>query len=495
MPASLALPLALLLLCVILLYAGVGAKLVYDWYDLPDFSHGFIVPLFSAFLLWERRRNIAATPIQPSWAAIPLVLLGLLMLLTGRFGADLFLSRLSFLLLLCGTVWTVAGLRMLRILLFPIGVLLLAIPLPAVVFNQLTFPLQMLASRVASAMLPLAGVPVLREGNVINLPAMQLEVAEACSGIRSMMSLFTVAVFFGYLFEKGTLRRILLALCSLPIAVAANALRIFGTRPVRTVLGSRQSHGLLPRVFRLAYVSGLAVLPLLHPPRYPAHRPWQQNPSACMKYPKIWTIVALLLLTLALIKLRGDTDRTPPSKPLAQLPAQLNGWTGQDIAIPQESLDILGKGVFLNRVYQSAQNHQVATVGLFIGYFPTQRSGQSIHSPQNCLPGAGWNFDSSGTTELNDVHGPDRVGEYLISNGSMRQEVLYWYRSHGSNIANDYAAKFHMLRDSILYGRTDAALIRVITPVIPGEPVSAAHDRAVLFTQQLLPLLPAYIPN
>lgn len=214
-----------------------------------------------------------------------------------------------------------------------------------------------------------------------------------------------------------------------------------------------------------------------------------------MKYAKIWTVVALLLLTLLLIRLRGDTDRTPPSQPLAELPSQLNGWTGRDIPIPQESLDILGKGVFLNRVYQSDGQGQPNSVGLFIGYFPTQRSGQSIHSPQNCLPGAGWNFDSSGTTELHDVRGNDKVGEYVISNGSMRQEVLYWYRSHGNNIANDYAAKFHMLRDSILYGRTDAALIRVITPVVPGEPLSVAHDRAVRFTQQLLPLLPAYIPN
>ena len=223
------LPLALLLLFGVLLYAGIATKLVYDWYDLPDFSHGFILPFFSAFLLWERRTSIAQTPVQPAWRGLSLVVLGLLMLLTGRLGADLFLSRLSFLLLLAGIVWTVTGSRMLRVVAFPIGVLLLAIPLPAVLFNQLTFPLQLFASRLASDLLPLAGVPVLREGNVINLPSMQLEVAEACSGIRSMMSLFTVAVLFGYLFERGTGRRILLALCSLPIAVAANALRIFGT--------------------------------------------------------------------------------------------------------------------------------------------------------------------------------------------------------------------------------------------------------------------------
>lgn len=228
-PVALAVPVALLALLTVLLYATIGAKLVSDWYNLPDFSHGFIVPFFSAFLLWERRDRIAQTLLRPTWAGLPLVAASLLLLLIGRFGADLFLSRLSFLLLTAGVVWMLTGSRMLRVLAFPIGVLLLAIPLPAVVFNQLTFPLQMLASRVAAAMLPLAGVPVLREGNVINLPAMQLEVAEACSGIRSMMSLFTVAVVFGYLFERSTARRILLALCSLPIAVAANALRIFGT--------------------------------------------------------------------------------------------------------------------------------------------------------------------------------------------------------------------------------------------------------------------------
>ena len=147
-----------------------------------------------------------------------------------------------------------------------------------------------------------------------------------------------------------------------------------------------------------------------------------------MKYPQIWTVATLLLLTLVLIKLRGDTDRVPPSQPLAQLPDQFGRWSGHDISIPQASLDILGKGVFLNRQYQGDAIAQAAPIGLFIGYFPTQRSGQSIHSPQNCLPGAGWNFERSGTTELRDVHGADRVGEYLISNGSVRQEVLYWYR-------------------------------------------------------------------
>ena len=224
-----AIPLILVLVFVVLLYRSVAVKLVTDWYELPDFSHGFLIPFFAAYLVWTKRDELRATPVRPTWAGLPLVLLGLLFLLTGRFGADLFLSRTSFLLLAAGAVWMMFGKAMLSQAKFVLLVLVLAIPLPTVVFNQITFPLQLLASRVASAMLPFAGVPVLREGNVIQLPAMQLEVAEACSGIRSLLSLFTLAVIYGYFLEKNTTRRVALAVASVPIAVAANSARIFGT--------------------------------------------------------------------------------------------------------------------------------------------------------------------------------------------------------------------------------------------------------------------------
>jgi EpsI family protein len=211
----------------------------------------------------------------------------------------------------------------------------------------------------------------------------------------------------------------------------------------------------------------------------------------------LWTIVVLLGLTFGFLQMRGDTDQVPPSLPLASMPTSLGSWRSQDIAIPEESLEILGDGVFLNRLYQSAVPGAAHTlpVNMFIAYFPTQRSGQSIHSPQNCLPGSGWSFESSGTTEWTDPSGQYKVGEYLISNGTSRQEVFYWYRTHGKNIANDYVAKARMMMDSILYNRTDAALIRVITPVGPGETQADAHQRALSFSKLFVPLLSNYIPN
>ncbi len=137
---SAALPFLVIAALLIALYYRIGIKLVVDWYNIADYSHGFLVPFFSLFLLWDKRKQIAATPVQPAWAGLPLVLFGLLFLILGVYGADLFTSRLSFVILLTGLVWTFFGKLILREVIFPILVLLLAIPFPAIVFNQITFP-------------------------------------------------------------------------------------------------------------------------------------------------------------------------------------------------------------------------------------------------------------------------------------------------------------------------------------------------------------------
>jgi exosortase len=214
---------------VVTLYLKIGIKLIHDWIEIPDYSHGILIPFFVAFVIWDQRDLFLSTPLRGDWGGIPLIALALVTLLAGVFGADLFLSRISFLMLACGIVWALLGRAMLGRCKFLVLLLFLSIPFPTLILNHITFPLQLFASEVASDALPLLGVPVLREGNIINLPAMPLEVAEACSGIRSLMSLFTIAVIFGYFVEKSTWRRIALAVAALPIAVAANVARIVGT--------------------------------------------------------------------------------------------------------------------------------------------------------------------------------------------------------------------------------------------------------------------------
>jgi exosortase len=220
---------ALLVMCVAWLYGAVLARLAAQWWRDPNFSHGFLVPVFAGYVIWSQREHLGQLPVRPSWAGLPVLFVAMCLLVVGVLGVELFLTRASLLLAFAGLVIYFMGWQFLRAVLFPLAFLLLMIPLPAILFNQITFPLQLLASKLASALLPLAGVPVLREGNVIMLPAMTLEVAEACSGIRSLMSLLTLAVVYGYVLETRTSWRVLLALAALPIAVLANSLRIVGT--------------------------------------------------------------------------------------------------------------------------------------------------------------------------------------------------------------------------------------------------------------------------
>jgi EpsI family protein len=213
-----------------------------------------------------------------------------------------------------------------------------------------------------------------------------------------------------------------------------------------------------------------------------------------MKNLRFLTVVLLLAATALLLHSRASTDVNPPSEPLSQLPSVLAGWVGSDQPIDQETRDVLGAGDFLSRIY--TQSGQTAPIGLFIGYFPTQRTGQTIHSPKHCLPGAGWVFESSNYVNLTDVDGKThRVGEYIIANGEMRQFVIYWYQAHGRSVANEYMAKIYMAADAMRMNRTDGALIRVITPVAPSENVAEARRRAEGFAMRLTPLLPRFIPD
>jgi EpsI family protein len=218
-----------------------------------------------------------------------------------------------------------------------------------------------------------------------------------------------------------------------------------------------------------------------------------------MRSPRLWLIVALMCFTALVLHVRGDQDRVVASRPLSEFDSTIGSRTAVEVPIGAEQLAVLGKGDFLNREYRATAATNPGDrmpIGLYIAYFPTQRTGQSIHSPQNCLPGAGWTFVSSGVTKFTDETGKTyAVGDYLITNGDSSQEALYWYQMHGRSIANDYRAKAYTLADSIRYGRTDAALVRIITPVSAGEDRNEARNRAIAFAKQVTALLPAYVPN
>ena len=210
---------------------------------------------------------------------------------------------------------------------------------------------------------------------------------------------------------------------------------------------------------------------------------------------RFFLAVTLIALTAILLQARGRTEVIPHRLPLSSFPAQLGQWDSTEIELDKQTLEILGAGDFLERVYQS-QGERLPAVDLFLAYFPSQRTGDTIHSPQHCLPGAGWNPEENNRITLSlPGHGPFPANRYVIAKAGARKLVLYWYWAHDRGVASEYWAKFYLVKDSIRMNRSDGALVRITTDMFPGETADAAQQRILPFAFAVSPLLNDYIPR
>ncbi len=470
----------------------------------PNFQHGIFVPIFALFVLWQDRKQLTTIAPAPSWAGLPLIVLSMLVLVVGVLGADIFLPRVSFLILLAGLIVFFQGWTFFRAVLLPWAFLILMIPIPALIMNRVTFPLQLLATRLSVALLELVGVVVYREGNIIRLVSGPLDVAEACSGIRSLLTLVTLAIVYGYLMETRTWVRVVLVCLTVPIAVVANSFRVFGTGLLMQSRFSDKAEGLphafaallifavatmllfvVHRVISLIWKSGLAA------PSNVAHLEKQPTRGISVQSAsfRFWIVAALMLATAI-----GLLARCPDVKHVGYLPFQIGDWEGSDVPIKQDERDILGPGEYLKRDYENAS--QPAKINLFIPFFPSQSAGDTIHSPEHCLLGAGW-FPIS--REIIQLARPDGssipVNRFVVSKSERRQLVLYWFQAHGRVVASEWQTKYYLISDSIHMNRSDGGMVRLMTPMPNGESPDAAQARMMKFVSQFLPLLDNYIPR
>jgi exosortase len=231
------------LTALLVLYAPVLTRLAQDWANDDNYSHGWLIVPLAGYFVWERRHRLASLRSRPSVLGLPIVAFGLVMLLAGLLGAELFLPRASLIVVLMGSVLFLMGWQACRMLALPIAFLLLMIPIPALIFNQIAFPLQLVASSVGETVLSALGIPVLREGNVIVLAHTSLEVAEACSGIRSLISLLTLGIVYGYFMDPRVGVRTTVALSTIPIAIIANGGRVAGTGVAAHYYGAEAAQG------------------------------------------------------------------------------------------------------------------------------------------------------------------------------------------------------------------------------------------------------------
>ena len=500
------------------LFRNVVAKLVYDWSIDNNYSHGFLVVPLAAWVVWRRRAHLASLPVRPSVAGLLVVLACTSMLVVGLLGADLFLTRVALLGTLAGTVLFIWGRQHLKELGFPFLLLVLAIPIPAIIFNQITFPLQLLASRFGELTISACRIPVLREGNVLTLATTSLEVAEACSGIRSLVSLLTLAVIWGYVTESPSWLRWLLATCSVPIAIFANGIRVAGTGIAAHFLGPAAAEGffhtfsgwmvfvvagaLLLTVHRLASWLGPSgrTKPEADGPRVEVSATTQQRPpDHAGLIPRSLVVTGCFVIAAAALGALTRTEATALTRPLRTLPLSIGRWEGRDgPAFDAQVVAVLGVDEYVSRGYFAPGEPWVS---LYVGYYRSQRQGQTMHSPLNCMPGAGWEPVARGRVAVPVAAGGgvgrDRVevSRLIVQKGLDRQLVLYWYQAHGRVVASEYWGKIYTVVDAIRLNRSDGALVRVIVPIASQDAAAeqATERIALEFVSTLLPVLSPHL--
>lgn len=501
------------------MYAESLRFMVGQW-GTEDYSHGFFVPLISAFLIWQSRYRLVMAGIQPSWWGPAIVLVGLFFYVIGDYATLYIVLHLSLWLVIFGLVLSLIGPLATREIAFPLGYLLTSIPLPAFLYGPLSSQLQLWSSALGVGFLQRVGITAFREGNVIDLGPVQLQVAEACSGIRYLFPLTSLALLCAYLFRDRMWKRLLLVLSALPISVLVNGFRIGIVGILVEFYGSQAAEGFL-HLFEgwVLFMSTLGflilemwVLSSVHPmpdsrrlhftwrnetePREMQPLSTESISAGNRMSPAYLCSISLLIPFAALsgtIEERQETAPTPAS--LMNFSMHLGNWQGSPLAMESQYIAKLRVDDYLMADYSSTDGN---LVNIYIAYYRSQKKGQSAHSPQSCIPGGGWEIISHRTLDLPllDGHGLSYpVNRILIQKDSQKQLVLYWFKQRERLLSNEYLVKMYLFWDALTKSRSDGALIRLVAAIATGETEVAVEQRLVNFARQIQPELSRYVPD
>jgi exosortase D (VPLPA-CTERM-specific) len=490
------------------------ADMVHTWSTRPEYSHGPLIPLVAAFLVWQQRDRIARLEFSGSWWSIALIGAGILLHLVGQLATIYVLALYGMLLAMLGVVLALAGATGFRALWAPLVMLALMIPLPHFLLNNLSAELQLLSSRIGVWVIRLFGVSVHLSGNVIDLGIYKLQVAEACDGLRYLFPLLTLGFVMACFFKAPLWKRAIVLFSSIPITVLMNSFRIGVIGVTVKHWGVRMAEGFLHEfqgwlVFMLSAALMLGLMILLNKvgsDRKPWHEAFRIDlPARDAKraaatpraVPRPLTAVTLILVGYACVAaLLPERAQTIPLRPsLADFPSRLGDWYGEHDSLEPIYLRSLRLSDYLLANYGRAET---PPVNLYVAWYDSQLAGQSAHSPRSCMPGGGWQMEQVERTNL--VLGPDanqsvRVNRAVIKRGNDRQVVYYWFQQRGRVITNEYLVKWYLLVDALRQNRTDGALVRLVTAVPQGESIAQADARLTEFAREAAPRLQAYIPG
>ncbi len=484
------------------------------WIDTPDYSHALLIPPVTAFLIWQQKDRLERIPFTGSWWGLALVLLGGAMLAVGQLGTVYVIVQYAFVVTCYGLILSFLGWQAFRVILVPLIVLLFMIPLPEFVLNNLSTKLQLLSSEIGVSVMRLFGVSVFLEGNVIDLGGYQLQVAEACSGLRYLFPLMTIGFLMAYFYKGALWKRCVLFASSIPITVLMNSLRVGTIGLLVEHWGIAMAEGFLHEfqgwmVFMVSAALMLGEIALLNVigrergtwrqlfgVEFPAPTPTGsavQRRSMPVSF--MGASVLLVLMIVAATAIPRPHEIIPARASFELFPMKLGEWRGQRGTLDGVYTDQLKLDDYVIANYV---NDSGKAVNFYVAYYNSQRKGEAVHSPRSCLPGGGWQMRDFGQYELKgiSVNGESlRVNRTVIEMSSQRQLVYYWFQQRGRVIDNEFAVKWYLFWDALTRNRTDGALVRLVTSM-PATSSEAEADRRLTDLAALVaPDLSRYIPN
>jgi exosortase D (VPLPA-CTERM-specific) len=484
------------------------------WLELPEYSHGMLIPPIALFLVWQQKDRLERLSFGGSWLGVALVLLGGALLLLGQLATVYTLVEYAYLVTLFGLVLAFTGRKAFRYLLMPLLVLFFMIPLPQFLLANLSTRLQLISSQLGVEFIRLFGISVFVEGNVIDLGGYKLQVAEACSGLRYLFPLMTLG-FLMALFYKGAMwKRIVLFLSCIPITVLMNSVRVGIIGVSVEHWGIAMAEGFLHdfqgwMVFMICAALMLGEIAVLNRLGHEAGN-WRQLFGVEMPAPTprgaqvrqralpttfLVASVALALFVGVSLGVPRPAEVIPARAVFAEFPLQFAGWSGRRESLEAVYSDALQLDDYLLVDFVSDTGEPA---NLYISWYNSQRKGEAVHSPRSCLPGGGWQMREFGQRELPGVvmNGkPLSVNRSVVELGNSRELVYYWFDQRGRDVTNEVAVKWYIFWDALTRHRTDGAMIRLITAIPTDGDTAAADRRLNALAAQIAPQLPRFVPN
>lgn len=496
-----------------------------DW-PREDYNYCYLIPFVLVYLIWEKRSLWLEEASIPSWGGLPVLMSGVLLFWFGDLAGEFFTLYISSWLMITGLLWLHAGWKKIKIMAFPLFVSLFLFPLPNFINTKMTFNLKLISSEIGVKIIQLLGMSAYREGNIIDLGFTQLQVVDACSGLRYLIPLFLMGVLVAYFYREALWKKIIIVFSTVPLSIITNSLRIALTAILYPSLGPAAAEGFFHdfsgwAIFMVSLAALLAeiwilgkIIPRsgesfikkkgtaensdgLNSENLEKHDSAVETKNARSFFTQTQFIIAVAILTATIVvhSIVDFREKVPINRPISQFPLVVGEWSGKRQFLDQQFIDVLQFSDYTSIDYAK---QDIPPVNIYVAYYESQRKGRSIHSPETCLPGSGWIFNQAGTLTI-PLSGKNSssitVMRAIMEKSGNRKLVYFWFNQRGRILTSPYQMKIYNFWDALILKRTDGALIRVISPVISSEKIEDADKRLQSFIKEIMPLLNEYIPT